>query len=198
METFSCNFCSRKFKTSSLLTRHKNTAKYCLKIQKNEEETNNNTCKDCNKHFSSKQVLVSHLSICKDKFLNIISDKDKTIKELQQLLKEKDEYIVKLEAKIEIYETDHDTIKEIAKQPKTQNNTINNNNKVLILSPFNLTQSDINAIVDDKFTTEHFLNGQKGVANFTSNNILKDVEGNPTYICTDASRKIFNFKKWPL
>jgi len=209
MSLHTCIYCSHSFKTNVLLKRHQTTVKYCLKLQeKKEEEDKNFICNHCKKEFTTKQTLNNHINICRIKFQNIILQKEKIIGDLknllqtndnllktkENLLKEKDDIIIELKAKLEIYEKDHEFIKEIAKQPKTQNNTVNNNNKVLILSPFNLTQNDINVIVNDKFTKEHFLAGQKGVAKFTSNNILKDDNGNQTYMCTDSSRNIFNYK----
>lgn len=200
MTLFDCKFCGSSFKTATLLKRHQTTVKYCLKIQEEKEFV----CDGCSKSFTTKQYFNVHISSCKilkDKNLEknilekdiLIKDLRKVLEEKEKLLKEKDDHIIGLKAKIEIYVKDHETVREIAKQPKTQNNTINNN-KVLVLSPFSLSQMDINSIVDNKFTKEHFLCGQKGVAKFTSSNILKDMEGNPTYMCTDASRNVFTFK----
>lgn len=201
MKLFDCKFCGSSFKTATLLKRHQTTVKYCLKIQ----EENEFICDGCEKSFTTKQYFNVHISSCKilkDKNLEknilekdiLIKDLRKVLEEKEKLLKDRDDIIIELKAKIEIYVKDHETVREIAKQPKTQNNTINNNNKVLVLSPFSLSQMDINSIVDNKFTKEHFLCGQKGVAKFTSSNILKDIEGNPMYMCTDASRNVFTFK----
>ena len=184
-----CNFCNNKFKSAGHLKRHKTTVKYCLKIQKEKADLENVSefiCTSCSKVFATNQNLQNHINICKENFKNIISDLQKSNDDFQKLIHE-------LQIKVEIYEKDHELIKEIAKQPK---NTVNNNvnNKVLLLSPFVMTQKDINSIINEQFTKEYFLDGQKGVAKFTNNNILKDSEGNPTYICTDTSRNVFNFK----
>lgn len=48
------------------------------------------------------------------------------------------EQIKTLETKLEIYQTDHDCVHEIAKQPKMTNNTLNNNNKYMYLTPISL------------------------------------------------------------
>ena len=195
MSLFKCKFCNNNFKTNILLTRHQTTVKYCLKIQKEKEDESKFTCIDCDKEFTTKQTLVSHVNICKRKFQNIIIDLENKIIEKDDLLNTKNDIIKELKIKLEIFEKDHEFIKEIAKQPKTQNNTINNNNsKVMMLSPFTMTQNDINTLVNNNFTKEHFLDGQKGVADFTSTNLLKDDEGKTTYICTDSSRNVFNYK----
>ena len=209
MEEKICNFCNNTFKSTSHLKKHQETVKYCLKIQ--EERKNKSKkfiCIGCKKEYTTNQNLKIHLGSCKNIKDKNNSDKEKIITDLQNLLQQKDDLlqqnadtlkdnekiITELRAKIEIYEKDHEFIKEIAKQPKTQNNTINNNNKVMMLSPFTMTQKDIATIVNNNFTKEHFLDGQKGVADFTSTNLLKDAEGKPTYICTDSSRNVFNYK----
>jgi len=196
-----CNFCFKNFKTLTLLKRHQITTKYCLDIQEKQKlQEDKIICSFCFKKFISKQNLNNHSDICKIRFQNIITEKDKINDDLlEQIIirddkiKTLEETILELKTENKIYSKDHEFIKEIAKKPTITNNN-NSNNKFLIMSPFNLTQSQINTIINDKFTKEYFLGGQKGVANFTSNNILKDKNGNLTYICTDASRNVFNFK----
>ena len=68
---FKCNFCSKEYSTPVILSTHKKTAKFCLKIQE-ELSINNKTmiknnlnCSFCNKEFSIKQNLDVHIKSCK-------------------------------------------------------------------------------------------------------------------------------------
>ena len=69
---------------------------------------------------------------------------------------------------------------------KPTNNTTN-----LFLSPIDLSQEHITKMIQEKFTKEHFYDGQAGVARFAVDNILKDKDGKLGYICTDPARQIF-------
>jgi DNA/RNA endonuclease YhcR with UshA esterase domain len=51
----------------------------------------------------------------------------------------------------------------------------------------------IKQLVDEKLTQNHIVDGQKGVAHFAYNILLKDEDGNINYFCTDSSRSIFKF-----
>lgn len=51
----------------------------------------------------------------------------------------------------------------------------------------------IKQLVDEKLTRNHIVDGQKGVAHFAYNILLKDEDGNINYLCTDSSRSIFKF-----
>lgn len=64
-----CEFCKSNFKNLSILNNHKNTAKYCKKIQEslNIEITNSFTCEFCDKKLSQKVDLQRHYLICKKK-----------------------------------------------------------------------------------------------------------------------------------
>lgn len=198
-----CEYCNKILSTTSTLNYHKKNNKACLKLRGiQNDKTSVISCKYCKKTFSKKNIS-RHITTCEDKTIkekndaikeknDAIKEKNDAIKEKNDEIREKDELIRSLQIKLEIYKQDHEIVHEMAKQPKTT--TTNNNNKYLILSPFNLTQDEINSIVEEKFTKEHFLNGQRGVARFADTNILKDADGNQTYMCSDPSRYIFNYK----
>ena len=65
--------------------------------------------------------------------------------------------------------------------PKTINNQ---NNKYTFLTPFNLTKEEIKEKIEQNFTKDHFMNGQKGVADFTYNNLLLDEKKQLNYFAT--------------
>ena len=118
------------------------------------------------------------------------------LKEKENALKDKEEHILKLEEQIKELQNN---IKDIAiksvSTPKTMNtmNTINQN-KYLFLTPFNLTKEEIKEKIEKNFTKDHFMNGQKGVADFTYNNLLLDENKQLNYFCSDTSRKYFCYK----
>ena len=94
-----------------------------------------------------------------------------------------------LEIKEKLYKDEHNTIKKIALQPRTSNNTNN------IIGNLNLSDTErIKGIIEREFTTDDILDGQKGLANFAFQKILKDENGNLVYACVDPSRKMFKFK----
>ena len=178
-----CEFCIKEFNTISSLNRHKVHAKYCLKIQNNIQDEKQFKCSYCDKILSSKQRLDSHKLSCKKLNEN----------------KEMENKIIMLESQLEIYkkisEDNHECIKDIAKQPKTYTQQIqNNNNRYLNLSPLNLTAEYVKDQVENNFTKNNFLEGQKGVAEFVFDNLLKDVNGKSKYICDDSSRHKYSYK----
>jgi hypothetical protein len=165
-----CEICKASFKTISSLNKHKKNAKYCMKIKENylsEKEK----CEYCGKYMLKKS-LKPHYSVCKI----FLHDKN-------------NEYIIKvLEEK---NKEDSARFKKLAEQPKTQNI---NNTKILNISSLQLDKEKIKQVLDDKFDMNYICDGQKGLANFTLNNFLKDDKGELTYICTDPSRQIFKYK----
>jgi len=191
---YKCDFCNKEFKTTSSLNHHKKTTKYCLQIQnKNNTELN---CEYCSNNFTSKQSLQYHLNICKDKERSILKKTvDENIKLKDENIKLKDENIElkllvsKLEAEVNIYKKDHETVSNIAKQTKVINNTNNN-----IIN--NLSVYDIDKITEkfaDKMqyiTKEDIINGQKAIANIIAPCLVND-DGSKMLTCTDSSRLIF-------
>ncbi len=232
MEGIECNFCKKTFKNSSVLKNHKQTAKYCLKIQKENNITdikeNLKICEYCEKTFAS-STLKRHQSTCKIKNSEINIEKEK-IKELEndniqlqkevsmlkkhiielnsQILEYKDDIIkykdeikdyemklTELKGELTVYKKDHECLLDIAKQPKSHNYTTNNNKILNISSSIDFTDiNKIRDIIENNYTMEYFLDGQKGFAKFALENLLIDDEGNLKYICTDPSRQIFKYK----
>jgi len=186
-----CEFCNKEFTTISSLNHHKKTAKYCLKIQ-NKDNTEF-TCSYCLNIFATKDSLNNHLKICKNKDNFIIKNfEEENIKLKDEIIKLKDEntelklLVSKLEAEVNIYKKDHETISDIAKQTKIVNNNIVNN----------LSVYDIDKITErfaDKiqyFTKEDIINGQKAIANIIAPCLVDD-NGSKMLTCTDSSRLIF-------
>ena len=212
-----CEFCKKDFSTKSNLSYHQKNNKTCLLIQ---QKVNDNTieialvnCEFCDQSFSESN-LIRHLPKCKKKLLIEIIKKDKEIedlrkekdKEIEDLRKEKDVEIEKLKKIIKklkkknmdlnisiqslkvancIYSEDHKEIIKMAKEPKT-NNIIGNN--------FFSDTEKIKEIINTKLDRFDIAGGQKGIAQFAVNNLLKNEDGIPNYVCTDPSRQIFKFQ----
>ena len=202
-----CEHCNKTYKSLSSLNQHKKTAKFCLKIQKGNENIQlNHKCDFCNKDFSTKQHLITHVETCKEKekidiqnqIDTILKQKDSIIKMYE--IKVEEDLVIKtelrkendtLKAKHEIYEKDHEFIKSLAKKPV---NITNNNTKILNIGTLNIDKDKVKNVFENKFNSSVIDNGQKGLAIFTVDNFLKDEDGNLTYVCTDPSRNIYRYK----
>jgi len=198
-----CEFCKKTFKTKSILNTHQSTAKYCLSIQ-GKESIKEFKC-ICEKIFNRKSHLLIHQNTCIFKnYIAKIEEIERIIKEKEKLILEKDRIINEqykiierkekeiniLTGEINIYKQDHKVFVDIAKQPKTTNN-----NKVLNIST-SLDFNDVNKVKNalENYNINYFLDGQKGMAKFAAENILKDTSGEYIYVCTDPSRSIFKYK----
>jgi len=102
---------------------------------------------------------------------------------------------IKIQTELEFYKQNskenQSIVEEIAKQPRIQTN---NNQKVLITTPMDMSQPSVTKAIQLGFSEDYLVQGQKGVARFAYDNILKDEQGKLKYICTDAARQIFQFK----
>jgi len=193
-----CNICNKEFSTKGSLHTHQKTAKYCLEKQgKNNEEFN---CDFCQKKFTLRHVLQDHLQTCKEKSKKEISKEyESEIKTLNKIINEKDRYytdqintlketIEKLEAKLEKFE---DAVIASKKPTNTTNNT---NNNIVVANTLNLNDTErFKSIIEEKLTKNVVCNGQRGLAKFAVENLLKDSEGKLMYKCVDPSRHNFEF-----
>ena len=206
-----CEFCKTTLKSLSSLNYHKKTNKKCLEKQ-NILTDKFIPCEFCNKTFANKTLKI-HLLSCKNKKVKekddiieeLLKEKDEIIKERDDIIKERDDIIeqkdeiieemknriLELEVENKIYSKDHDLVKNMASQPKI---TTNNNNKIRVMNNFFDNPEKVKQLVDEKLTRDHICDGQKGVAQFAINFLLKDDEGNINYFCTDTSRSMFKFQ----
>ena len=105
-----CQHCKKIFNNKYTLGQHQKTAKYCLDLQ---GSTNINfICTYCNKNLCTNDRLNTHYHACKEKqkqdTAKDIKVENEYLKKVAQghevVLKEKNEYIAKLEAKLEKFE----------------------------------------------------------------------------------------------
>ena len=208
-----CEYCKKIFSNKYNLKNHQKRAKFCLEIQKQNNDNVDSDlikCEYC-EHISTPEHLSRHHKSCKNKILHENSLKENELNKIKENLsvsevknKELSDEIVYLKHQLDILHTKNDmlekqlersttTVEEIAKQPKVQNTTTNNN-KILIATPLDLSKQGVNQMIQNGFSHEYLTQGQKGVAKFAYDNMLKDDEGNLKYICTDPSRQIFQYK----
>lgn len=210
-ESHECNFCKKMFKSANIMSQHQKRTKYCLALQG--KENKNFTCSYCDKSLVTNERLVTHIAVCKEKKkrdeeekdLNLKSKYKKEIKDILKKMEDKDnlnteklaekdrqidtlkETISKLEAKLEKFE---DAV--IASKKPT--NTTNNNTNIMMGNTLNLNDTErFKAIIEEKLTKNVVCNGQRGLAKFAVENLLKDSEGKLMYKCVDPSRHNFEF-----
>lgn len=199
-----CEYCKKTLSSKSNLNYHQQNNKTCLAIQQRESDNEIKialvSCEFCNDFFSE-QNLLRHLKKCKIQPITEKFKKEKDI-EIEQIKKEKDIEINKLKEKINqltleivslktennIFSRGHEEIFNLARQPKT---TKNNNNITVKNNFFNDTEK-IKEIINSKLDRFDIAAGQKGIAQFTAKNLLKNEDGLLNYVCTDPSRGIFN------
>lgn len=170
-----CEFCKSVFTKRKDLYTHQRRAKYCLEIQRQLKQK----CEYCGGVKEEEHY-------CHQKMMYL----EKQNEELKEILKQKDKVIQEIALK------SVSAPKTVIKNTNTNTTTNNTNNKYEFLAPFDLTSEYIKRKVQESFTEEYFLKGQKGVASFTYENLLLDEEtGKQNYYCTDLSRKIFVYKK---
>lgn len=187
-----CNLCDKLISSKQRFEEHK---KKCKKIIIN--------CKYCDEIFDTNNNLIIHETKCIKKFEYMINEikveLEKTKSECKlEIEKIKHEYKSELEKKEHEYKLEvkdlQDKLERIAiKGVEKPTNQITNN-KYTYLTSLNFTKDEIKDKIESKFTLDYFLEGQKGVADFTYDNLLLDEEGNTKYICADASRGIYMYK----
>ena len=175
-----CEYCNTNLSCTAALKQHQKTAKYCLKLR-NLEETNFE-CIKCDKKFSLKSSLDRHMMTCSSTNCEL-RETIVSLKQEVEVLKGKLEDALNREQELR---EDYANLAAIsAKRSTTTNNTVNNLN----LGVFDKTESDINSIVNEKYDRDYLIQGQKGVAKFTSQHLLKTTEDKPPiYLITDRSR----------
>lgn len=204
--TIKCEFCNNMFVNENSLKNHQRITKYCLIKQKKQIK-----CENCGTLSFSQVDFENHQNNCvvflKSKIKDLeeenkdilyyqneiefykkqLDEKDKQLDEKDKQLKDKDNHIKHLEEQIV------SITKTAISKPTTTNNT-HINNKIMNMSVLNLDSENIKNIINNKYNLDAISDGQKGIAKFATNFLLKDSDGNLNYVCTDPSRKIFKYK----
>jgi len=201
-----CEYCLSIFSNEKSMIHHQRKAKYCL-----QKQNKLYLCNDCNINFNDSIKYNDHISNCPTKLKNIIKKNEDEFKiiiiKYEEELKEIKckNIILKKELEKKIFENNllsqqteksqeqlYNLSKEAINKPTTTNN--NNNNKIINMPVFNIDSNELKNILSANYNINVISEGQKGVAKFAYDFILKDANGVIKYICTDSSRKIFKFK----
>jgi len=186
---FKCEFCNKSFTTKQYLSIHGELCnKEIRQIIKEKEKEFEEKLKEKEKEFEEKLKEKEKEFEEKLKVKEIEHELKQKVKEIEHELKQKN---AELKGQLISLKEDHETLKEIAKQPKnsTTNNTLN------ITSSIDFDNIEkIKDVIRNDFNINYAINGQKGIARFVKDKLLKDENGNLLYICTDPSRQIFKYK----
>lgn len=200
MNNFECNYCKNNFKSKTSFVAHQKYAKYCINLR-GEILENDFKCNGCNKSFTKIFSLERHIEICKSNG-ELIKEKEKNkileenILKYKLLIENKDKEIKKKDKQINKLQEQLTSIAKAAVSKPSNTTTNNINNQIINLAPLDLSKKRIKHILDTKYTEDYIFDGQKGLAKFTFDHILKDEEKKLLYICTDSGRYFFKFKNF--
>ena len=189
-----CEYCHKTYSSVSSLNHHKKTNKKCLLLYQGETELTLHTvtCTYCDKKFMCPKTLKVHINV----FCHVKKQEDQNIA-IHQIQKKMEDEIIALKKQLRKKDNDlmkkDDDYKELAMKAVTEPRTVNHitTNYNDFLMPFQ-SMDDICKTIDEKFTVDHFSQGQRGVAR---DYLLTDSDsGKPTYYCTDTGRKKFVMK----
>lgn len=212
-----CQYCNTIFANEKTVKAHQKTAKYCLKIQKEDDlkEELKYVCEYCSRKFTHKHVLVSHSYNCKEKTANEkesqLERRDKQLGEMRSYLNEKDKQIIDLKDQLDEKEKQIENLQnkifEIAISMKSSSAPTINNTNTNTNTNTNITVNNVNndirlnindtekmkKILDDNLTGDVLAGGQKGIARMVHIKFLTGPNGEPLYKCVDASRQNFEY-----
>jgi hypothetical protein len=174
-----CKYCKNKFTNISSLNKHVKYANYCINKRGEKIETSF-TCEGCDKNFTSKYSLTTHIQTC-------ALSKEKIIEKKYTLqLEEKDKIIEKQEQQIKdlLDKLENIAVKAVSR-PTTSNKT-QINNYIQQLQP--VTDEKLKESIGN-LTIDHIKKGPEGYARYALDYPLKG-----KMICVDYSRRKVKFK----
>lgn len=197
-----CPYCQTNFSSKSSLTKHIQTAKYCL--EKRGESGTSFTCEYCLSSFTSNFMLKNHSVKCsakpvyerlkselikKDEIIRNLKQENARQKELEKINKHE---ILECKKQLKKYEIH---INDLTKKVGTKNITKVNfiQNYFADVKPLDLSKNRVCGVFD-KLKVEDTLNKASGIDNFLQKNLLTDEYQRFQYICTDSARRMFRFK----
>jgi hypothetical protein len=213
MSEFVCIYCKKEFKSKSSHKTHIETNKTCIKNRPDKSQYILQECA-CSYQSYNKHDFQRHLSKCKDackhlseevlRLKSFIEEKDKELLRLKQISEE----VLRLKSVVDEKDKQIEYFREmmdkaISKPTSTSittnsNSSIKNNNNILnILSDTyeEQTLSDRVEAIARKSIQKYFWQGQKGIANFCVDHIIKSQDGKMIICCTDPARKKFKYLK---
>ena len=182
-----CTFCKIVFSSRSVLNRHIQTNKKCLKIQADQEQPINKRlfkCESCKKELTSKKMLEYHINICKEK-------KKLDIQKLTQTDNQKytdlQLQINQLKKELEETKTRSASNNTITINTNFDNSTHNYGSILTYMTP-----EVVKETFEKNYKLEDFFGAQKALAEFTTKNFLMG-KNKALYLCKDKARNRFSF-----
>lgn len=182
-----CTFCKIVFSSRSVLNRHIQTNKKCLKIQAEQEQPINKRlfkCESCKKELTSKKMLEYHINICKEK-------KKQDIQKLTQTDNQKytdlQLQINQLKKELEETKTRSASNNTITINTNFDNSTHNYGSILTYMTP-----EVVKETFEKNYKLEDFFGAQKALAEFTTKNFLMG-KNKALYLCKDKARNRFSF-----
>ena len=189
-KVFKCKHCKKTLSSKQSLKNHMN----CCYEKKDGEfkELKERTDRDLKelKEQTNKKIFE------KDKVLIKVNTQLENLKDQLESLKdqlEKQEENYKEQIKDLQDKLDRIANKAIDRPTTNVTNTTTNNNLNIMTSMDFDNMETLKDAIDTKLNANHIVDGQRGLAQFLVDAILKDSEGNLKYKCTDSSRGIFKF-----
>jgi hypothetical protein len=173
-----CDYCNFVSYSDKDFDYHQNNCIVFLKSKNQNLEEKIKELQDENKDIAYFQ---NKIEFCEKQFFDKENYYEKQLIEKDNQIKHLQEQIVSI-------------TKTAVSKPTTTTNNNNINNKILNMSVLNLDSENIKNVINNKYNLDVISEGQKGVAKFATNFLLKDSDGNLNYVCTDPSRKIFKYK----
>lgn len=189
---YTCDLCEKEFTIKQTLQEHYIN---CLKINYKHQERLKDKENKYQDKLKEKDNLIIQLQeqIKQKEYDHDLNNKKRNdiILQLRERETQKDEYIKELK---DMLEKANKTIADIAKQPKTLNNTDNRVNNH-ITNNFDINDiSKMTSMLENHLTPDVMRRGQEGVADMLKTHLLQTSNGDPMYECTDVSRQKFEFR----
>ena len=195
-KNFECEYCKRSFTSQQTVNEHFHTCREKQKIEyfsmeKKYTEYIKKIQDDLQiKLTEMEQKYQSDLLKKEEQYKEKLEEKERQSEEkeksYQLKLEEKKEIIDKLEAKLEKFEN---VVIANTRNPITTNNT-----NIVVNHTLNLNDTQrFKTIIGEGLDKNVVCNGQKGLAKFVVENLLKGPDGKLMYKCVDPSRQNFEF-----
>ena len=185
-----CKYCEKKFSLTNI-NKHIISCKIKKKIENEKIIDNYINIQNKNKEIEKyNQELINKTQDLNNQIQNLNNQIQKLIYDNKNIQELKD-YIIKLETENSIYKKDHETISDIAKQPKTLTNT---NNIINNLSTYDHDEiKNRFCVALSNIKPSDLYDGQKSIGRFVAP-CLKNEDGTKMLSCTDHTRNVFVYK----
>ena len=153
---FTCGYCNNKFKTKYSLKAHTKSASYCLKLR-GEKIDCGFVCTVCDKLFTSKRWLDSHIKKCGKDIMSVLEEnrvlkmenknKDKLLEKYEQKIKELQDKLENIALKaVEYYSFEEEAVIEIDPNDTSESDSDKDQDEPYELQPLE---------VGEGYTIEH-------------------------------------------